>query len=63
MSVETIEMFFTGFPKIVAMHLFPNLTTLTLVGQPITKLEGISSLIKLQELWLCESEIKVYYIQ
>ncbi|XP_071079047.1 leucine-rich repeat-containing protein 9-like [Haliotis cracherodii] len=53
-----IEMFFSGYPKIVGLQNFPNLHTLTIVGQTITKINGLSALTKLQELWLCECQIK-----
>ena len=57
-----LEMFFSGFPKIVGMRHFPSLNTLMLVDQPISKIEGISTLQLLKELWISESKISVIII-
>ena len=58
-NVEVLELFFSNYPRIVHMHLFPCLTSLCLVGQPIQKINGLSSLKLLKELWMCECQIKV----
>ncbi|XP_068737471.1 leucine-rich repeat-containing protein 9-like isoform X3 [Montipora capricornis] len=53
-NVMSLEMFFSGFPKIIGMEYFPNLLSLTLMGQEITKLENLDCLPNLTE--LCVSE-------
>ena len=54
-----LEMFFSGFPRMVGLYLFPNLQILSLMGQPITRLEGLTPLVNLTELWVCECQIQV----
>jgi Leucine-rich repeat (LRR) protein len=58
-SVEMLEMFFSGFPKMVGLQYFPNLEKLILMGQQIDKLEGLSFCPKLKELWASECSIRV----
>ncbi|CAI9544536.1 unnamed protein product [Staurois parvus] len=36
-ATKTLEMFFSGYPEMVGLSYFPNLTNLTLVGQNIEK--------------------------
>ncbi|KAK3093172.1 hypothetical protein FSP39_012192 [Pinctada imbricata] len=57
-NIELLELFFSNYPRIVHMHLFPCLTSLCLVGQPIQKINGLDSLHVLKELWMCECQIK-----
>lgn len=45
-------MFFTGYPKIIGIKYFPNLTTLILIGQSIQKISDLEILLK--ELWIAE---------
>ena len=54
-----LEMFFCGFPRMIGLHLFPNLHKLCIIGQSISRLEGLSPLIHLKELWVCECQIQV----
>ncbi|XP_033624638.1 leucine-rich repeat-containing protein 9-like [Asterias rubens] len=57
--VTSLEMFFSGYHRISGMNNFPNLSILILMGQDITKIEGLSTCTKLTELWICECKIKV----
>ncbi|XP_077863786.1 leucine-rich repeat-containing protein 9-like [Saccoglossus kowalevskii] len=56
--VKHIEMFFSGFPKIVGMDRFPNLATLCVVAQDIDMMFGLTSCPKLKELWICECKLQ-----
>ena len=58
-KVTRIEIFFFGFPRISGLHHFPNLAVLRIVNQPIRSLSGLESCDRLQELWVCETEIEV----
>ena len=55
----SLEMFFSGFPKIIGMEYFPNLLSLTLMGQEITKLENLDCLPNLTELCVSECNLTV----
>ena len=52
-------MFFSGFPYIIGIKHFPNLTKLVIVGQNITRMENLSFSSELNELWICECKLKV----
>jgi hypothetical protein len=52
-------MFFSGFPRLIGLHHFPCLHTLTVIGQSITVLTGLTSLTMLRELWVAECFIQV----
>ncbi|XP_038049791.1 leucine-rich repeat-containing protein 9-like isoform X3 [Patiria miniata] len=58
-TVTSLEMFFSGYENITGLKFFPNLTALILMGQEITKMEGLSTCNQLKELWICECKIKV----
>ncbi|KAM4690503.1 leucine-rich repeat-containing protein 9, partial [Rhinophrynus dorsalis] len=51
-------MFFSGYPRMVGLSHFPNLTVLTLVGQNIQRIVGLESCHVLQELWIIECQLK-----
>ncbi|XP_025062921.1 leucine-rich repeat-containing protein 9 [Alligator sinensis] len=53
-ETAVLEMFFSGYPRIVGMSFFPNLTTLTLVGQSIQKISDLEYCPLLKELWISE---------
>uniref|UniRef100_A0A8C2T244 Leucine-rich repeat-containing protein 9-like n=1 Tax=Coturnix japonica TaxID=93934 RepID=A0A8C2T244_COTJA len=53
-QTTALEMFFSGYPRIVGMRYFPNLTTLTLVGQCIKNITGLNHCLLLRELWIAE---------
>ncbi|XP_072284222.1 leucine-rich repeat-containing protein 9 isoform X2 [Pyxicephalus adspersus] len=50
-------MFFSGYPKMVGLSYFPNLTSLTLVGQNIESITGLGSCPLLQKLWITECQL------
>lgn len=52
-------MFFSGYPRIMYMDRFPNLHTLVFMGQSINKIEGLTTLTGLKELWISECQLKV----
>ncbi|XP_067941699.1 leucine-rich repeat-containing protein 9-like [Watersipora subatra] len=60
-SIETLEAFFSGFPRLVPKIevCFPNLVCLCIVGQEeVTTIDHINRLIQLEELWIAECRIK-----
>uniref|UniRef100_A0A4W4EER2 Leucine rich repeat containing 9 n=1 Tax=Electrophorus electricus TaxID=8005 RepID=A0A4W4EER2_ELEEL len=50
-------MFFSGFPRMVGLSLFPSLSTLTVVGQCIRHIQGLEHCPLLKELWVVECHI------
>lgn len=58
-NVDLIEIFFLGYPKMIGLNLFPHLRKLVIINQPaLQKIEGLAHVQKLQELWICECDIK-----
>lgn len=55
--VRQLEMFFTGFSIISGLHHFPNLQKLVIMHQSINRIEGLETLVLLEELWICECNI------
>ncbi|XP_043372598.1 leucine-rich repeat-containing protein 9 isoform X4 [Dermochelys coriacea] len=53
-ETSTLEMFFSGYPMIAGMPFFPNLTTLTLIGQSIQKISDLEYCPLLKNLWIAE---------
>ncbi|XP_055989754.1 leucine-rich repeat-containing protein 9 [Sorex fumeus] len=53
-NASKLEMFFSGYPRIVGLSLFPNLTSLTIVAQDIKEISGLQSCLQLKELWIAE---------
>ncbi|KAM6202627.1 leucine-rich repeat-containing protein 9 [Rhynchocyon petersi] len=49
-----LEMFFSGYPQIVGLSLFPNLTSLTIIAQDIREISGLETCFVLKELWIAE---------
>ncbi|XP_069806493.1 leucine-rich repeat-containing protein 9 isoform X1 [Dendropsophus ebraccatus] len=56
-ATKTLEMFFFGYPKMVGLSYFPNLTNLTLVGQSIESICDLESCPLLEELWITEGRL------
>ncbi|KFV79128.1 Leucine-rich repeat-containing protein 9, partial [Struthio camelus australis] len=54
LKTTALEMFFSGYPTMVGMKYFPNLTTLTLVGQRIQQISDLENCLLLRELWIAE---------
>ncbi|XP_060030856.1 leucine-rich repeat-containing protein 9 isoform X2 [Erinaceus europaeus] len=53
-DISKLEMFFSGYPCIVGLTLFPNLTSLTIVAQEIKEISGLETCLQLKELWIAE---------
>lgn len=58
-DTSKLEMFFSGYPRIVGLSLFPNLTSLTIVAQDIKDISGLETCLQLKELWIAECCIEV----
>ncbi|ROL49635.1 Leucine-rich repeat-containing protein 9 [Anabarilius grahami] len=52
-----LEMFFSGFPCMVGLSLFPRLSRLTIVGQSISSIQGLEYCPLLRELWVVECKL------
>ncbi|XP_042638021.1 leucine-rich repeat-containing protein 9 [Orycteropus afer afer] len=57
-DTTNLEMFFSGYPRIVGLSLFPNLTSLTIVAQDIKEISGLETCLLLKELWIAECFIE-----
>ncbi|CAO2586559.1 Leucine-rich repeat-containing protein 9 [Lemmus lemmus] len=53
-DTSKLEMFFSGYPRIVGLSLFPNLSSLTIVAQDIKEISGLETCLQLKELWIAE---------
>lgn len=58
-NVKTLEIFFSGFPRMVGLTFFPNLCQLTIVDQQIKHIEGLECCPVLQELWIIQCHLTV----
>ncbi|XP_041710984.1 leucine-rich repeat-containing protein 9 isoform X2 [Coregonus clupeaformis] len=56
-SITALEVFFSGYPRMVGLSLFPRLCQLTLVGQSISHIKGLESCPLLRELWVVECQL------
>uniref|UniRef100_A0A3P9PLE0 Leucine rich repeat containing 9 n=1 Tax=Poecilia reticulata TaxID=8081 RepID=A0A3P9PLE0_POERE len=56
-SIRSLEIFFSGFPRIIGLSSFPNLCQLTIVGQCIKQIEGLELCPLLQELWIVQCSL------
>ncbi|KAF4089841.1 hypothetical protein AMELA_G00042860 [Ameiurus melas] len=56
-GVEALEAFFSGFPRMVGLSLFPRLVTLTIVGQNVGEIQGLEDCPLLRELWVAECQL------
>ncbi|ETE73512.1 Leucine-rich repeat-containing protein 9, partial [Ophiophagus hannah] len=57
-STQSLEMFFSGYPRIVGLSHFPSLTKLTLVRQHIQWISDLENCPFLKELWIAECCLK-----
>ncbi|XP_041514377.1 leucine-rich repeat-containing protein 9 isoform X2 [Microtus oregoni] len=57
-DTSKLEMFFSGYPQIVGLSLFPNLSSLTIVAQDIREISGLETCLQLKELWIAECYIE-----
>lgn len=67
LKTTALEMFFSGYSRIVGMEYFPNLTTLTLIGQSIQNITDLEHCLLLKELWIAEcclvvSEVWIFFL-
>nr|XP_021516480.1 leucine-rich repeat-containing protein 9-like [Meriones unguiculatus] len=53
-DASKLEMFFSGYPRIVGLSLFHNLLSLTIVAQEIKEISGLETCSQLKELWIAE---------
>ncbi|XP_006516440.1 leucine-rich repeat-containing protein 9 isoform X3 [Mus musculus] len=53
-DTSKLEMFFSGYPRIVGLSLFHNLSSLTIVAQDIREISGLETCLQLKELWIAE---------
>ncbi|MED6292588.1 hypothetical protein CHARACLAT_001938 [Characodon lateralis] len=58
-SIRSLEIFFSGFPRMVGLSYFPNLCQLTIVDQNINQIEGLDGCPMLQELWIVQCHLTV----
>ncbi|XP_069063527.1 leucine-rich repeat-containing protein 9 [Pleurodeles waltl] len=56
-KTAVLEMFFSGYPGMVGLSFFPNLTSLILVGQNIQKIASLEACPSLRELWIAECHL------
>ncbi|XP_027855636.1 leucine-rich repeat-containing protein 9 isoform X1 [Xiphophorus couchianus] len=56
-SIRSLEIFFSGLPRIIGLSSFPNLSQLTIVGQCIKQIEGLELCPVLQELWIVQCRL------
>jgi hypothetical protein len=57
--VDTLEIFFSGLPRLITLKSFPNLRKLTIVNQSLERIEGLDVCVHLQELWITECKLQV----
>ncbi|KAM3871256.1 leucine-rich repeat-containing protein 9 [Diretmus argenteus] len=56
-TITSLEVFFSGYPRMVGLSLFPRLCQLTIVGQNIRRIQGLECCPLLQELWVVECQL------
>ncbi|XP_061113948.1 leucine-rich repeat-containing protein 9 [Conger conger] len=56
-DIRSLEMFFSGYPRMVGLSLFPRLTELIVVGQSVSHIQGLEFCPLLQELWVVECQL------
>ncbi|KAJ7990764.1 hypothetical protein DPEC_G00290290 [Dallia pectoralis] len=56
-SITSLEIFFSGYPRMVGLAHFPRLCQLTVVNQNIGQIQGLESCPLLQELWVAECKL------
>ncbi|XP_061751183.1 leucine-rich repeat-containing protein 9 isoform X2 [Nerophis ophidion] len=57
LDITSLEIFLSGFPRMVGLSYFPKLRHLNIVGQDIKRIEGLESLPLLQELWVVQCKL------
>ncbi|XP_036398728.1 leucine-rich repeat-containing protein 9 [Megalops cyprinoides] len=56
-NIRSLEMFFSGYPRMVGLSLFPRLSQLIVVGQSISRIQGLDACPQLRELWVVECQL------
>ncbi|XP_044230328.1 leucine-rich repeat-containing protein 9 isoform X3 [Thunnus albacares] len=56
-NISSLEIFFSGFPRMVGLSFFPRLCQLTIVGQNIKQIEGLECCPLLRELWVVQCHL------
>ena len=56
--IQHLEMFLFNFPRMTSLTFFTSLTSLSVMQQKITKLEGLEACPRLKTLWVVETKIK-----
>ncbi|XP_056616186.1 leucine-rich repeat-containing protein 9 isoform X3 [Triplophysa dalaica] len=56
-EILDLEMFFSGFPRMLGLSLFPGLSRLTIVGQTISVIQGLECCPLLKALWVVECRL------
>ncbi|KAM4540958.1 leucine-rich repeat-containing protein 9 [Fundulus diaphanus] len=56
-TIRSLEIFFSGLPRMVGLSCFPNLCQLTIVDQNIKEMEGLDCCPMLQELWIVQCHL------
>lgn len=58
-NISSLEIFFSGFPRMVGLSFFPRLCQLTIVGQNIKHIEALEGCPLLRELWVVQCHLTV----
>lgn len=58
-NITSLEMFFSGFPRMIGLSFFPRLSQLTIIGQNIEHIDGLECCPLLQELWIVQCHLTV----
>ncbi|XP_068436972.1 leucine-rich repeat-containing protein 9 isoform X2 [Clinocottus analis] len=56
-NVSSLEIFFSGFPRMVGLSFFPRLCQFTILGQNIKHIEGLECCPLLRELWVVQCHL------
>lgn len=56
-NVKSLEIFFSGFPRMVGLSHFPRLCQLVIIGQNIKNIEGLECCPLLRELWVAQCHL------
>uniref|UniRef100_A0A8C7XE01 Leucine rich repeat containing 9 n=1 Tax=Oryzias sinensis TaxID=183150 RepID=A0A8C7XE01_9TELE len=57
-NVTSLEIFFSGFPRMVGLFFFPRLCQLTIVDQTIEHIEGLENCPLLQQIWIVQCRLR-----
>ncbi|XP_063080259.1 leucine-rich repeat-containing protein 9 [Engraulis encrasicolus] len=57
-GISSLEVFFSGYPRMVGLSFFPRLSKLIIMGQSVTQIQGLEHCSVLKELWVAECQLK-----